>query len=302
MGLQDIWGPLIAWYLFLAGVGAGAYIIGVISDHLGGSYQALVKPAISLGAPLVAIGSILLLLDLGAPLRFWRAYFRPQSSMISVGIIIITVFIILGLVHLGALYFPGFKLNQKTKLWLGRINSLFALGTAIYTGLLLGVVKAIPFWNSSILPLLFCVSAISTGIGAVLLVVGLQRVPVQAEESEQLMLSIKKLSRVDIFLVILELLVLFFYLFITASSGVVAAESVNYLVSGGYAAVFWLGVVVVGLLVPAALESWSVFKEKGLSIAKFTNLSLFTSICLLIGGLLLRYSVLAAGLNFSSML
>lgn len=302
MGLQNTWGSLIAWYLFLAGVGAGAYIIGVISDHLGGSYQVLVKPAISLGAPLVAIGSILLLLDLGAPLRFWRAYLRPQSSMISVGIIIITIFIILGLVHLLALYFPGFKLSQKTKLWLGRINSLFALGTAIYTGLLLGVVKAIPFWNSSILPFLFCVSAVSTGIGAVLLVAGLQRLPAQTEESEQLLLSLQKLSRVDVFLVIIELLVLFFYLFIVGSSGVVAMESVRYLVTGDYAVIFWLGVVVVGLLVPLVLEFWSIFKEKEFNIARFTNISIVTSICLLIGGLFLRYSVLAGGLNFSSLL
>ena len=67
MGLGTVWGPLIAWYLFLAGVGAGAYIVAVVANVLGERYKPLVKPGIFLGAPLVAIGSGLLLLDLGAP-------------------------------------------------------------------------------------------------------------------------------------------------------------------------------------------------------------------------------------------
>ncbi len=41
------------------------------------------KPGIWLGAPLVAIGSALLLLDLGNPLRFYMGFSRPGNSMMS---------------------------------------------------------------------------------------------------------------------------------------------------------------------------------------------------------------------------
>src|SRR5512142_2570519 len=139
MGLGTVWGPLIAWYLFLAGMGAGAYMVAWGASVLGSKYNALVKPGVLLAAPLVAIGSGLLLLDLGNPLRFYLGFLRPQSSMISVGILIITVFIVLGLVHLAALVLPQVKLSAKALRWLGGINAVFAVGTALYTGLLLGV-------------------------------------------------------------------------------------------------------------------------------------------------------------------
>jgi formate-dependent nitrite reductase membrane component NrfD len=299
MGLQNVWGPLIAWYLFLAGVGAGAYLVGAAADYLGERYRPLVKPGIYLGAPLVAIGSVLLLLDLGAPLRSWRGFLRPGSSMISVGIIIISVFIILGAIHIAALLFK-LKLSRSALGWLGGVNALFALGTAIYTGLLLGVVKAVPFWNTPMLPLLFLVSALSTGMGAVLLVVGLRRwvAPKAVEaEAEQVTQAVHALSRIDIPFIVTEVLVLFFLLFLMAASRSTAAESARYLVAGGYAVAFWLGVVVVGLLVPVTLEAWSLTRGKELSLARLADLGVITGLCLLVGGLILRYAVLAAGAN-----
>jgi formate-dependent nitrite reductase membrane component NrfD len=292
MGLGTVWGPLIAWYLFLAGMGAGAYLVGVGASGLGRKYQPLVKPGILLGAPLVAIGSGLLLLDLGNPLRFYLGFLRPQSSMISVGIMIITVFILFGLLHIAALLWPSrVKLSSRSLGWLGGINAVFALATAVYTGLLLGVVKAVPFWNTPMLPLLFLVSALSTGAGAILLVLALLRLirPVGKEEGEQVQASAHLLSRVDIPLIAVELLVLFFLLFLMGGGPSVAAESARYLVTGGFAVAFWVGLVVIGLLLPAVLEAWSLRGGKGLNVGALAGL------CLLIGGIILRYAVLSAG-------
>ena len=299
MGLGTVWGPLIAWYLFLAGVGAGTYLVAIAATYLGEQYKPLVKPGVFLGAPLVLIGSLLLLLDLGNPLRFWMGFLRPQSSMISVGILIITVFILLGLLHIAALLFPQrVKLSATALAWLGGINALFALGTAIYTGLLLGVVKAVPFWNTPMLPMLFLVSALSTGAGAVLLVLGLRRwiAPAAKEEAAQIAESEHWLSRVDIPLIVVELLVLFFLLFIMNGSQSVAAESARYLVVGGYAIAFWVGLVIVGLLAPVALEVWVLRGGKGLSVGALAGL------CLLIGGIVLRYAVLSAGASVAGTL
>ena len=305
MGLQDVWGPLVAWYLFLAGMGAGAYLVGVVADRLGERYRPLVKPGIFLGAPLVAIGSVLLLLELGRPLRFYLGFLRPGSSMMSVGIIIISVFIILGALHIAALLFPWLKIGGKALRWLGAIGGLFAFATAAYTGLLLAVVKAVPFWNTPMLPLLFLLSALSTGMGAVLIVVGLLRwvKPAAAEaEGENVKESVHALSRIDTPLIVTELLVLFFLLFIMIASGTLAAESARYIVAGGYAVAFWLGVVVIGLLVPVTLEAWALTRGKRLSLARLADLGVITGFCLLVGGLILRYAVVAAGANVSSLL
>jgi polysulfide reductase chain C len=305
MGLGTVWGPLIAWYLFLAGVGAGAYIVAVVANLMSEKYRPLVLPGIFLGAPLVAIGSALLLLDLGNPMRAYLGFLRPQSSMISVGIIIITIFILLGLLHLAALLFRQVKLSEKALRWLGGINALFAIGTAIYTGLLLGVVKAVPFWNTPILPLLFLISALSTGMGAVLVFVGVRRwvMPKVVEtEKQQLTESVHALGRIDMPLIITELLVLFFLMFLMFASQSVAAESARYLVSGGYAIAFWLGIIVVGLLVPVTLEAWTITRGQGLTFARLTDLSVIVGLCLLIGGIILRYAIIAAGANVASTL
>ena len=52
-------------------------------------------------------------------------------------------------------------------------------------GRLLGVVKTFPLWNNAILPVLFLVSAISTGIAAVILA-SLIAAPKEAEELDEL--------------------------------------------------------------------------------------------------------------------
>ncbi len=298
MGLGTVWGPLIAWYLFLAGMGAGAYVVAYGASRLGPKYSPLVKPGVWLGAPLVAIGSLLLLLDLGNPLRFYMGFFRPETSMISVGILIITVFIVLGAIHLATLLFKQIKLSATALAWLSGIAALFALATAIYTGLLLGVVKAVPFWNTPLLPLLFLVSALSTGAGAVMVVLALQRLiaPPAKEAAGEAMESAHLLSRVDIPLVVLELLVLFFLLFITGGGQSVTATSAQYLVSGGFALAFWVGLVLVGLIVPIVLEVMALRRGQGL------NLGALAGVCLLIGGIVLRYAVLSAGQSVSTTL
>jgi formate-dependent nitrite reductase membrane component NrfD len=155
------------------------------------------------------------------------------------------------------------------------------------------------------MPLLFLVSALSTGMGAVLLVIGLQRwvAPKTVEaEGEQVVESVHALTRLDIPLIVTELLVLFFLLFVMAAGGNTANQSVRFLVAGGYATAFWLGVVVIGLLLPVTIEAWALTRGKGISLSRLADLGVLTGLCLLVGGLILRFAVLAAGLNLSSSL
>ncbi|MCL4425347.1 MAG: polysulfide reductase NrfD [Firmicutes bacterium] len=295
MSLQTNWGSLVAWYLFLAGAGAGVYMVAALATFGGKSSRFLVRPGVFLGAPLVAAGSLLLLLDLGRPERFLYAVLRPFSSMISVGTIILSVFLLIGFWHLWLLG-PGRRKEDAVPRWLVALGAIFAVGTATYTGLLLGVVRAIPFWNNPLLPFLFLVSSASSGLGIVLLWGVLQRRSTALEDREGPTLPIlQDMARIDSGLLVLEALLLLFFLLVMVNSGPAAAASVGLLVSGGYAAIFWLLVIGIGLLLPLGLEIWMSRQHARQAVTGLHTLAAISGLCLLAGSLSLRYIILLAG-------
>ena len=95
--VQVEWRWLIAAYLFLAGVGGGAYMAGVIADIVGGpDWMIVSKIGVFLGLPCVLIGTLFLLADLGTPSHTWRVWMKPGTSWIARGTIIITIFMVSG--------------------------------------------------------------------------------------------------------------------------------------------------------------------------------------------------------------
>lgn len=303
MGLQDVWGPLLAWDLFLGGAGAGAYLVGVAAEWLGGRYRRLAKPGIFAGPIMVALGALLLLLELGRPLRFWRGFLKPGTSMMSIGILLISLFIILGFLHILFTLFPKIGVKGTLLRWLGIVNAVIGLGVILYTGLLLGLVKAVPFWNTPLLPMLFLISALLCGLATVMLLVGLWRWVRPAQvEIDEVDDSFRSLIPFVLLLLVAEALMLFSLLFLMGGAQVTAAESARYLLSGGYATAFWLGLVVVGLLAPLAWVIWLVARRKDGTSGLLVDLTTLAAFCLLVGGLVLRYAVVAAGANLAQTL
>ena len=91
-------------------------------------------------------------------------------------------------------------------------------------------------------------------------------------------------------------LIVFLMLFVVMfNSQPVARESASFLLTGSYAPIFWIGVVVIGLLTPLALEGVMMPRKKTISVPAIYNVGIISSVCLLVGGLLLRYAILAAG-------
>ena len=166
---QTKWRWIIAVYLFLAGLGAGAYLTGVVADHLGSAWESVSKIGVALGFPCVVVGSMFLIFDLGAPANFWRAFRKPNSSWIARGTIIITIFMILSAIHIALWLWPFQSLAgaEGARHFVGILGAIFALCTMIYTGILLAAARPIAFWSTPMLPLLFLVSALSTGTVAV---------------------------------------------------------------------------------------------------------------------------------------
>lgn len=282
---QTKWLWIIAAYLFLAGVGGGAYLLGVAADLIGGEqWTFLSKAGIILGFPCVAIGAALLIFDLGTPKNFWRAAMKPGTSWMARGVIILSIFMILGVIHIAFWIWPFPNVlegAEGARQILSIVGAVFALAVMIYTGLLLEASRPIAFWGAAILPELFLVSALSTGLMGVVLIGSI------GGAAKTTILTFEKIY---ILLNVFELIALGFFMQAThrVTESRISAELV---LRGAVAPLFWLGVVIVGLIVPLVLVILDV------TILGGTVAPIAASICALIGGLFLREVILAGGVH-----
>ena len=244
-----VWDAFIAIYLFLAGLGAGAFVLGALTNWAKKPAARMKRIAFIIAPVAVAVGTLVLVIDAKAgfanPLRFFMLVSNLNSVM-AWGVIILSVFLAVSIVDLVLLL-----VKKRTPKALDIAGMVLAVCVAAYTGVLLGDAGlAFPLWNMAVLPVLFVVSAASTGIAAVLLATRLAA----PEEAGALPL----LSKAGLVLPVLELVLVAVLLGVTAgtsgSGAAAGAASVASLVSGAYAVPFWLGFVGVGLVLPFALE------------------------------------------------
>ena len=282
-----VWGPMIAWYLFLAGASAGAFLTSAFVEV---KYPESVKMRVAgrIIAPIfLGIGLVMLMLDAEAglhnPLRFFWLIANPGSVM-TLGVYFICVFMPVALVS--ALLEV---LKKPVPKWLTWIGIVFAFAVAAYTGFLLGVVKAFPLWNNAVLPILFVVSALSAGLAATSLV-GLL---VDRERFEQMWL----IKKSHVILSAIEMVVLATMLVIVSAGSVEGAASVYSLVAGQYAPAFWGGIVLLGLVAPFIIEGYPVFITKRVETSMTSMVvSVIGEVGVLVGGFMLRLLVVLSAL------
>lgn len=298
---QKEWNEIIAIYLYLAGMGAGSFIIGTLIHWLGVKLNPPLLPSIDLfgyllnlskvpifwGPIMVAIGAPLLILDLGIKWRFLYACLNPRTSWVARGFIILSIFIGVGLALLAKSVLPFEWLYPESTLW--RIAEViafaFAFGTALYTGILLKATKSIPLWNTYLLPLLFLVSALSTGsMSMILSTLGTGLISHDSGVMKGLMAG-------EQVLVILEGVVLYLFLSRRYRATEQGKDSVRFLLFGEMKLIFWGGIVVLGFIFPVILETIASFFPGNAALI------FVAGFLLLCGGFFLRLGVLHAGIK-----
>lgn len=286
MSIEPVWGAPIAWYLFLAGLGAGAYITSAFLRwrHPEACGMRLAGHVI---APIaVAIGLVLLMVDAEAglhnPLRF-ALLLSNFGSVMTWGVVFLSVFMAVALIT-AALDL----MKKKVPGWLEMAGAVVALCVAAYTGALLGVCNTYPLWNNALLPVLFTVSALSAGAASVLLAAVVRH----ADEFNKAGV----LKKFHFCLPIIEMLLVASLCFITAFNSTAGFESVASLVAGEWAVWFWFGLVFVGLILPTVLETWLLFftSKEFEESRKAHWISFASDAGVLVGGFMLRYLVVMA--------
>ena len=311
------WGTPLFFDLWAAGMAGGAFFAAFLLNLFGlDKERRLLKVATYIGVPLVLLGVVLIIADLGEPLRAFNMYLGltpaawemipstgaaslrlwppvlalfPISPM-SLGGWVLVLFTLAG-IALIVLF-----LAESAKAWelkgavgwgvdvlkaLRPLTTLiawaaFGLATLVmaYTGVVLAA-SSMPLWSGTLLlPAVFVSSAITTGVAALIIVLGI--VQSSAPGMMPMLRSALKM------LLLVQIVLLALFVIWAAAAGVVGT-----LVSGGVGVAFWLGVVVAGLALPLALE-FGMARAKGAVV-------MLSPLLVLLGGLLLRATVITAG-------
>jgi len=315
---QPTWHWLVIVYLFLGGLGAGAFLVAAVFELSGRHDREKFCPTTLTGAtisgPAVALGSALLILDLGdGKVQPWRMVylFTNFGSVMTWGIWILCLFIpialLYGLLHVMEVepFLKGFvwarlpRLVDNSRLYRRRlavVGSAFAVCTALYTGVLISAVgPAIPLWSQPLLPflriplvpVLFLVSAVSTGLGLTFDLATTLATPHAHHE-------IRNMPLVHVILIGLENVLIGMLLISALHSGGAAAESARLVMTGPLSAIFWSGVVVVGLIYPIVVHMYA-------SGARHHSLfsGIGSGVAIVLAGLFLRYLIVTAGIPAS---
>ena len=324
-----IWHYPVITYLYLAGLGAGSVVIScysfLSSTEYGEDghyhYFRMARYGALLGPVALIIGVSLLVFELGRWDRALNLFKVINLSPMSIGSWILLVFISTSLIY-GFTFLPSLKpqYEQLTKRLylvqhvLALINIPLGICVAVYTGILLGAVPSRPLWNSPILALLFLVSALSTGIATIILLRSIFHPKKPDAKSDQRVRSHGRrtakrpgrryhetgylLATTDLVLIGVELIVIFlFIMFAHLTVGNLKYAMAMILPGGDMADMFWIWVVLVGLVLPALIELYTVIPRLiyNVSFVSHRYTDLVISIGVLIGGFMLRYVIVVAG-------
>lgn len=273
----EIWGSVIAIYLFIGGLAAGLLFFANFFYLKGkeNSMPMTIKVAPIITPIIIILGLGLLVFDLHHKLYFWQLllHIRMMSPM-SWGAWTLTVIMIPAILWPISYLDDSIKYlqerNPKCKItgiliWANKLIKKIPVLTwiidlfnknkrlaayltiylsiilGVYTGILLSAFNARPLWNSAILGPLFLTSGVSTGAA---LLMWLSNNPLER----------KLYSRIDLFLIAIELFFIIHLFMGMLSSGIAQVEAAQLFLGGPFTVYFWVIVVGMGLVLPAILE------------------------------------------------
>lgn len=286
-----IWHWQIPIYLFLGGLAAGILFLAAVYTIIGKEkeMQATVKWAPFIVPFALIIGLFMLFLDLKHKLYFWQLYttIRLESPMgwgAWVLMIMTPISIIWSASYIREV-FPNwdwkFKFLYTFEAWVIKNRwyiawpmAIYAVILGIYTGILLSAFNARPLWNTTILGPLFLVSGMSTGAACIILM---------SKNHEERRI----IGRLDLLFIAVELFFIVHMIMGFLAGSQVQIDAANLFLGGQFTVPFFVFVILLGLLLPAVLET--------LELIGYKVPILIPAILVLLGGLIFRFIMVEAG-------
>nr|VFJ65634.1 MAG: Formate-dependent nitrite reductase, membrane component NrfD [Candidatus Kentron sp. DK] len=305
---QDWWTWWFAIYLFFGGMGAAIMAVAFLTDMYLKKHPDLVIWGMISSIVMLSLGSGMLflhLLDHIAVINVLNplVLFKKPDAWIAWGTQFITWMMVWGVLYPlpylvesqtflklplvgGILRWSLVKkisaICERYHKLLGWLAAINGIGVAVYTGLLIQSFPAVPLWHNPGVPVLFTISAFSTAMAYLLVMLN-----VFFKEDEKDIVH-HFYERTDLILIAAELVVIFsFFQYLQVGEESASSESFKLL----FHDLGWLiGFIGLGLIVPFFIELRAVIKGWSSHIPIVA-----ASILVMIGGYLLRHYFMYAG-------
>ncbi|NIM89573.1 MAG: oxidoreductase [Candidatus Aminicenantes bacterium] len=281
---QDAFGLNIAIYFYLTGLSAGSFILSTLAYGFGlEKFKPLGKVGVVVATIVLIIAPFFLLIHIGMPSRAWHLFvYLNMASPITWGSFLLILYPINCIIY-G--YFM-FKEHMKLTRIFGFIGIPLAISVHGYTGFILAFGKARALWNTALMPILFLVSAVVSGIALMILVVIIKDRFFSKEKKidKELILSLGKLMAwmivFDLFLVASDLIVL-------SISHSDAQAAAHLILAGKFSPLFLIVENLLGKIIPFII----------LIVPRFRTLPwiIVASILVVVGIFFMRYVVVVGG-------
>lgn len=281
---QEAFGLNIAIYFYLTGLSAGSFILSTLAYGFG---MEVFKPVSRIGvvmATLLLIAApVFLLLHLGAPERFWHLFiYLNFASPITWGTFLLILY------PINCIIYGFFMFTNRPRLT--RIFGFIGIPLAIlvhgYTGFIVAVGKARALWNTALMPILFLVSAIVSGIALVILVyLAVNGLFSKARKVDFSL--VERMANILAWVIVLDLFLVFSELIVLSVSHTEAQQVLQVLIRGKFFVPFVIFENVLGKIVPFVI----------LVTPRFRNIFTVTlaSILVIVGIFFMRYVVVVGG-------
>lgn len=287
----NIWHWQIPLYLFLGGLAAGILFFAGLFYIMGKEKEmpATVKWSTFVVPFALVLGLFALFLDLKHKLWFWQLYTTVRiTSPMSWGAWVLMAVTPLSFIWAASYLREAFpqwnwrwkflknfeKWVIKNRIYFAWAMVILAVILGIYTGILLSAFNARPLWNTSILGPLFLVSGMSTGAATIILT--------SKDHKER-----RIIGKIDLLLIAIELFFIIHMIMGFLAGSEVQLAAANLFLGGQFTVSFWVFVIILGLLFPAALEILELF---GLKVP-----IVLPAILVILGGLIFRFIMVEAG-------
>jgi formate-dependent nitrite reductase membrane component NrfD len=226
----------------------------------------------------------------GKPIRFYRTI-PPfsnawKTSWFARGILFSIFFGIIAFIQLFFQYpyiadLIGNSVAHPIYMTFGVLGGIFALGVGIYGGFIMNYCKGLPFWNQGLLPIVFLFAGIADGFG---LAMGIGLAGGDA--------SVALAEVGSRYILLVNILLIIVYLLSASYTSAIAKLSIKELIAGPTSLAFWVGLVILGMVIPGVIALVSLFA--GVTVSSI--LLIIAIISHTVGAFALKYCLLKVGI------